>query len=157
MSGREYNPHDYPLPYVVEDIRQWPICRLTEYKADFIEEVKARVRSKLKSRYPDDQALRNELANVLYQERIRLTEKPWKADPPDERQFWNGLKSKLIKLEQLENNTSLSEDALLDEIVDRYTNEIVGEFNPGAFGLARALLPQFFGTILSAAPGKWFK
>ncbi len=157
MNKGEYKPQDYPLPQVVEDIRQWPIYKLTENKQDFIDEVKQRVREKIKSKFSGEKALRNELANVLYQERIRLTEKPWKADPPDERQFWNGLKSKLIKIEQLEDNSSLNEESLLEEIVDRYVNEIVGDFKPGAFGFARAILPQFFGRILSAAPGKWFK
>ena len=157
MSGREYNAKDYPLPYIVEDIHQWPIYKLTENKQSFIDEVKLRVNQKIKEKYIGKQELRNELANVLYQERIRLTEKPWKADPPDERQFWNGLKSKLIKLEQLESTSTLTEDSLLEEIIDRYTNEIVGDFDPKAFGFARAILPQFFGRILSAAPGKWFK
>jgi glycerol-3-phosphate O-acyltransferase len=157
MNGKEHQPQDYPLPYVEADIKQWPIYKLTENKQDFIDEVKARAREKILSKYPGEQVLREVLANVLYQERIRLTEKPWKADPPDERQFWNGLKSKLIKLEQVEDKSSLNEESLLNEIIDRYVNEIVGDFEPGAFGFARAILPQFFGTILSAAPGKWFK
>src|SRR4051812_24429781 len=126
MNGKEHQPQDYPLPYVEPDVRQWPIYKLTENKQDFVEEVKARVREKIIDKYPTEQALRNELANVLYQERIRLTEKPWKADPPDERQFWNGLKSKLIKVEQIEDKSSLNEELLLEEIINRYVNEIVG-------------------------------
>ncbi len=157
MSGREYKSTDYPLPYVVEKIADWPIARLSNDKENFVEEVKQRVLEKLKTKFKDEKSLREELAKVLYQERIRLTEKPWKADPPDERQFWNGMKSKLIKLEQLENKSSFTEAEMLDEIVDRYANEIVGQFDERAFGLARAILPQFFGRILAAAPGKWFK
>ena len=157
MSGREYKPSDYPLPYVTEDLRQWPIYKLTEHKEDFVAEVKQRVKEKLMARFNSEKALRDELAKVLYQERIRLTEKPWKADPKDERQFWNSLKSKLIQIEQIEDNSPLNEEQLLDEIIDRYANEIVGEFDPGAFSFARAILPQFFGRILAAAPGKWFK
>ncbi|HLP53356.1 MAG TPA: 1-acyl-sn-glycerol-3-phosphate acyltransferase [Chitinophagales bacterium] len=158
MSAKEYKPSDYPLPYVTEDLHQWPIYKLSEHKEDFVNEVKLRVKEKLKDRFPTEKAMREELAKVLYQERIRLTEKPWKADPKDERQFWNSIKSKLIKIEQLEDNSStMNEEQLLDEIIDRYANEIVGQFDPGAFGFARAILPQFFGRILAAAPGKWFK
>ncbi len=155
MSGREYKSTDYPLPYVIEDINQWPIKKLSDDKLSFVEEVKARTKEKLRAKYPTDKALHDELAKVLYQERIRLTEKPWKADPPDERQFWNGMKSKLIQMDQ--NPSAANAEAMLDEILDRYANEIVGDFDPKAFGLARALLPQFFGRILAAAPGKWFK
>ncbi|MFN8321084.1 MAG: 1-acyl-sn-glycerol-3-phosphate acyltransferase [Chitinophagales bacterium] len=157
MSGREYKPSDYPLPYVIEDLKQWPIYKLTEHKEDFIAEVKAKVKLKIKERFATEKALRSELAKVLYQERVRLTEKPWKADPKDEQQFWNKIKSKLIKIEQAEDNSLLNEEELLDEIIDRYANEILGEFDPGAFGMARAILPQFFGRVLSAAPGKWLK
>ena len=157
MSGREYKPADYPLPYVIENIRDWPISKLTEHKDDFTAEVKQRVATALKAKFSQPKALREELARVLYQERIRLTEKPWKADPPDEHKFWNSIKSKLIKIEQPEADSPITEGELLDEIVDRYVDEIVGQFDPRAFGFARAMLPQFFGRVLSAAPGKWFK
>ncbi len=157
MSGREYKPSEYPLPYVTEDLKQWPIYKLSEHKEAFVNEVKERVKQKLLSKFKDEKTLRQELAKVLYQERIRLTEKPWKADPKDERQFWNSIKSKLIKIEQIDDQSPINEEQLLDEILDRYANEIVGEFDPGAFSLARAILPQFFGRILAAAPGKWFK
>ncbi len=157
MSGREYKPTDYPLPYIIENVNEWPISKLTEHKEDFIAEVKKRVSESVRQKFTTSKALREELARVLYQERIRLTEKPWKADPPDERKFWNSIKSKLIKIEQPDSVSHLSEQELLDEIIDRYVNEIVGEFDARAFGFAKAILPQFFGRVLSAAPGKWFK
>lgn len=158
MSGRNYQSNDYPLPYVIEDIRQWPIYKLSEDEAAFVAEVKAHSREKLKSRFTTDKELREEIARVLYLERIRLAEKPWEADPKDEYQFWNNIKSKYLKLDQLsERPEGLSEEELLDEILDRYLNEIVGNFDVRAFGFARAILPQFFGRIFAAAPGKWFK
>ncbi len=158
MTGRNYQSHDYPLPYVIEDIHQWPIYKLSEDETAFVAEVKAESREKLKSRFATDKELREEIARVLYLERIRLAEKPWKADPKDEYQFWNGIKSKYLKLAQVNDRPEgLSEDELLDEILDRYLNEIVGNFDVRAFGFARAILPQFFGRIFAAAPGKWFK
>jgi glycerol-3-phosphate O-acyltransferase len=158
MSGKEYKPQDYPLPYVIPDINDWPISRLTEDKENFIAEVKERTKARIKSKFDSDKTLRDELTRVLYQEKIRLTEKPWKADPPDERQFWNSIKSKLIKIDTASEDTvSYTEDDVLEMIIDRYVNEIVGEFDHKAFGLAKTILPQFFGRILSAAPGKWLK
>lgn len=158
MNGRNYHANDYPLPYIIDDIRQWPIYKLSADRENFVREVKIAARTKLKQKFPTDKALREELARVLYLERIRLTEKPWKADPKDERQFWSGIKSKFIKLDHIPEKTSgFTEEALLEEIIDRYINEIVGEFDVRAFKFARAILPQFFGRILAAAPGKWFK
>ncbi|HWB62481.1 MAG TPA: 1-acyl-sn-glycerol-3-phosphate acyltransferase, partial [Chitinophagales bacterium] len=157
MEGRQYNPQDYPLPYVTPEIHQWPIYRLSQDRDAFLQEVRTRTTEKLLSRFKTPEQLRRELAKVLYQERIRLSDKPWKADPPDEKKFWSSIKSRLIKVEQAEHPDVLSENDILEEILERYTNEIVGEFDLGAFKFARALLPQFFGRILSAAPGKWFK
>ncbi len=156
MSG-QYNPHDYPLPHVIEDIHKWPIYRLAEDKDNFVDEVKKRTHYRLQHRFSKHKGTVEELAKVLYQERIRLTEKAWKADPPDEKQFWNSIKSKLVKLEQVNGTVPYTGDDVLEEIIDRYANEIVGQFDVGAFKFARAILPQFFGRVLAAAPGKWFK
>src|ERR1700709_378558 len=125
MSGREYSSKDYPLPYVIPDIHQWPIYRLSEDKDKFVDEVKHKTVERLKEKFKTERGMRDELAKVLYQERIRLTEKPWKADPPDERQFWNGVKSKLIKLDQHVGDDTATEDTMINDILDRYTNEIV--------------------------------
>jgi glycerol-3-phosphate O-acyltransferase len=158
MAGRQYSAQDYPLPYVIEDLKKWPIYQLTADKEAFLEQVKARTREKIKSKFNTNDALKAELARVLYQERIRLTEKAWKADPKDEKQFWNNIKSKFVKLDQVnEVVTEITEDQLLDEIIDRYANEIVGEFDERTFQFAEKILPQFFGRVLSAAPGKWLK
>lgn len=157
MNGRLYNVQDYPLPYVIEDIKQWPIYRLTQDREKFLAEVKAVTMQRLHTKYPTPKALHEELARVLYQERIRLTEKPWKADPPDERQFWNSVKSRLVRLDQLEGNTLVNEETILNEILDRYLNEIVGRFDVRAFSFARMFLPQLLGRVFSAAPGPWFK
>lgn len=147
------------MPYVIPDLNEWPISRLTADKEAFVAEVKQRTIARIKSKFNTPALLRDELTRVLYQEKIRLTEKPWKADPPDEKQFWNSIKSKLIQIDTTLNGEekTYSEDDVLELIVDRYVNEIVGEFDHKAFGLARAILPQFFGRILSAAPGKWLK
>lgn len=157
MSGRQYNPTDYPLPYVLPDISTWPIYQLAKDKEAFTHQVKQRTIERIKSRCKTRQELTDELARVLYQERIRLTEKPWKADPKDERQFWSGIKSRFIRLNQATGESTVTEDEILEMIVDRYVNEIVGNFDVRAFNMAKAILPQFFGRILAAAPGKWFK
>jgi glycerol-3-phosphate O-acyltransferase len=157
MIGRQYNQHDYPLPYVISDIHQWPIYKLSGDKEHFVEDVKKRAREKIQQRFYDSRSLREELARVLYQERLRLTDKPWKADPPDEKQFWSGIKSKLIKIEQANGQSPITETAIMDDILDRYADEITGQFDVNAFKFARAIVPQFFGRVLAAAPGKWFK
>jgi glycerol-3-phosphate O-acyltransferase len=157
MSYRVFTPQDYPLPYITEDISQWPIAKLTTDSEAFTAAVQKSVVDKLVKRLEHKHALKSELEKVLYQEKIRLTQTPWKADPKDERQFWNNIKSKIVRLDASHADTTITEEDILNEIVHRYTQEIVGRFDVGAFKFARNILPIFFGRVLNAAPGKWFK
>lgn len=159
MSYRVFKPQEYPLPYIEEDISKWPIARLTSDSEAFTAAVREAVINKLKRRYSSNEALKSDLEKVLYQERIRLTQFAWKADPKDERQFWNNIKSKIVQLDSVAGKDQIqtSEEDILREIVQRYTNEIVGHFDVRAFSFARNILPIFFGRVLNAAPGKWFK
>lgn len=155
METQHNTAGKFPLPYVMEDMRQWPIYKLSEDRDNFMQEVKNTSLHKLYEHFKSDTALKEELSKVLFQERIRLTEKPWKADPPDERTFWSSIKSKFIKLN--ESDTVITPQQLTEEILDRYVNEITGNFDLGSFQFARTVLPQFFGRVFNAAPGTWFK
>lgn len=159
MSYRVFSPQEYPLPYIIDDISQWPIAKLTANSDAFTAAIQQSVIEKVKARYQGNTSLKHELEKVLYQERIRLTQTPWKADPKDERQFWNNIKSKIVHLDSLTatGEVHTTEEDILNEIIDRYSNEILGHFDIRAFSFARNILPIFFGRILNAAPGKWFK
>jgi len=159
MSYRVFNPQEYPLPYIIDDVSQWPIAKLTADSEAFTAAVQKAVLDKVTHKAKNDSSLKNELEKVLYQERIRLTQTPWKADPKDERQFWNNIKSKIVHLDSVNAGEEIhtSEEDILNEIVNRYTQEIVGHFDVSAFKFAKNILPIFFGRILNAAPGKWFK
>lgn len=158
MSYKVFKPQEYPLPYIIDDVNQWPIAKLTQNEETFTAAVQQAVIEKVTKNFKTDSSLKSELEKVLYQERIRLTQTPWKADPKDERQFWNNIKSKIVRLDSVSpGELHASEEEILNEIVHRYTQEIVGHFDVGAFKFARNILPIFFGRILNAAPGKWFK
>ncbi|MFN8278041.1 MAG: 1-acyl-sn-glycerol-3-phosphate acyltransferase [Chitinophagales bacterium] len=159
MSYRIFNPQEYPLPYVIEDVNAWPIARLTVDREHFIRDVQEAVLQKFNQRYPDASVMQQELAKLLYQERIRLTQTPWKADPKDERPFWNEIKSRIVRLDQIneDGEKRKQEEEIIRDVVDRYSREILGTFEPRIFTFARKILPVFFGRILNAAPGKWFK
>ena len=159
MSYKVFKPQEYPLPNIIADVNDWPIAKLTADSEAFTAAVQQSVIERLKKRFSQDSRLKNELEKVLYQERIRLTQTPWKADPKDERQFWNNIKSKIVQLDApvTKEAKAINEEEILNEIVHRYTHEIVGHFDARAFSFARNILPIFFGRILNAAPGKWFK
>ena len=136
MSYRVFSPQEYPLPYIIEDLKEWPNTRLTEKREEFVRQVEESVYQKLKAKYPTEKELKEELSKILYQEKIRLTLTPWKADPKDERQFWNNVKSKYIQVDALNKESETTPDEITREIIYRYTNEILGKFDPKIFSFS---------------------
>ncbi len=107
-----------------------------------------------------NEGLGNELARTLYLERIRLTEKPWRADPKDEKQFWNNIKQELLNNGILSNGgtgNEQKEKELLEKIMWRYAHEIAGYFDPSTYRFAKRAVPFIFGRLLNAALAQGFK
>lgn len=93
------------------------------------------------------------VAKTVYQERIRIKEEPWRIDPPNERQFWNKIRKKLAKkgLDGNEADTRETNVQLLQRIIKRYSEEIVGTFNKKTFLFARKFLTFFFNRMFNTA------
>ncbi len=147
-------------PYIVPDVTEWPIYKMSQRRYEFIEEVIQASFDKTLKDFPTQELLLDELAKTLYQERIRLTQKPWKADAPDEKQYWSTIKSELIKItSQLEQQKEHSPEAksLLFSIISRYVNEIAGNFDPNIHDFAKVMVPFGFSRLLKTSFGKNFK
>lgn len=146
--------------YVIPDIRDWPIYKLSEDREAFMAEVvHDTVEQILRNKYKGD--LSQELARVLYAERNRIKESPWAVDPPDDDSFWKEVRKQLMKFsmdkedeeekEVLENNKEL-----VNRIVNRFTREITGSFEVSSYRLARSLLTRLFETMLGTMSFRWF-
>lgn len=103
----------------------------------------------------------DELARTLFQERVRVTQKPWKADPEDDREYWNNIKKQIIKLnsQQSLEQSADKEDAkeIVSSIISRYANEITGTFDPSIYEFAKKALPVGFSRLLKTSVGQNFK
>lgn len=141
-------------PRVIERIEDWPIYRLSKDRAEFIREIDEFTFRRLTSRHRKD--LADLIMKAMYQERIRIKEDPWKVDPPNERQFWNKISKKLIKksLDRSDQEAKEVNEELLQKIIHRYSEEIVGTFQIGTFRFAQRFLTAFFNRIFNAAVGK---
>lgn len=144
----------YPLPSVVEDLREWPIHKMNLDREAFMYRVWQFARERVLADKKSG-GLQEQLAKTLYSERIRLIETPWKVDPPDEQDFWADVKEQLIKQGRLgpeAEKNGIYED-ILDRIMMRYIREIMGNFQISSYRLARKVLPVLFDLILNAANG----
>lgn len=112
---------------------------------------------RLKKMRPSISSLIEELELTRYREKLRYKTNPWKVDPDDEVVFWNGVKSRLVDLENIgkEKKQELV-DKILRDIVSRYVQEITGNFKPSSYRLARRIIKFGFARLLNAARFKRF-
>lgn len=155
MSEKKHTSSGWLYEPQFPDITQWPIYQLTKQRDDFLKEVKERTFELIKEQTKTQQGLNEELARTYYLERIRVKTNPWAADKKDEGAFWEGIKKKLIKISpENEKDPDLNEDKILESIIDRYAEEIVGYFNPTAYNFAKEVTTFGFARLLNASEGK---
>jgi len=137
-------------PQLIEDIGDWPVSKLFEDRSNFVEQIIQSTYDRLMDQ--PTERVKNILASTIYLERIRIKEEPWKVDPPNERNFWRRVRKELVKysLDREEKEARESMGVIMHKILERYTEEIVGTFNPKTFLFSRWFLTGFFNRLLNA-------
>lgn len=139
--------------HVIPEIEDWPIYRLHQDRRNFIREIDAFTIRKFTG-YGATK-LADILAKTIYLERIRIKEEPWKVDPPKERQFWRKIRRKLaVSMDNSKEEVRQTSEEILQQIVHRYSEEIVGTFRIQTFLFARKFLTLFFTRLLNTAAGR---
>ena len=64
-----------PLKPVIQDINQWPLTKTTSEQKEFKAQVRTRTLNALKRNFQDSSEFYELLKNVIYLEKIRLTQK----------------------------------------------------------------------------------
>lgn len=141
-------------PRIIERIEDWPIYQLSKDRAKFVREIDEHTFKRISEQHRKD--LADVLVKTIYQERIRIKESPWKVDPPNERSFWNRISKKLIKksLDRDDSQARAVNEEILQKIIHRYSEEIVGTFQISTFRFAQRFLTAFFNRIFNAAVGR---
>lgn len=139
-------------PHVISDIEDWPIYQLSEDRRRFVREIDEFTLERLKRQYTNTQ-LADIIARTIYLERIRIKEEPWKVDPPNERQFWRKIRKRLVveSLDRDELEAAKINEEILQQIIHRYSEEIVGTFRISFFLFARRFLTFFFNRLLNTS------
>ena len=141
-------------PRVIERIEDWPTYRLSKDRAEFLREIDEHTFRRIVSKHKKD--LADVLVKAIYQERIRIKEDPWKVDPPNDRSFWNRISKRLIKksLDRDSPEAQKESEQILQKIIHRYSEVIVGTFQISTFRFAQRFLTAFFNRIFNAAVGR---
>ncbi len=145
------------FPPVVPDIREWPIYKMAKDREKLIDVVVKRTEDELFEHLSKGNGLLRNIADIYYQERVRLQENPWKVDPKDDPAFWKRVRNKLQRLAQPGHEDPEAVRALLHEIVERYTREVAGDFKEGTYNFARKFINFGFSRVFNAAQQGLFR
>ena len=131
--------------------KTWPIVKLAINKKKFLNDVsESSIKNILKKL--SNKNLFEELETTVYKEKLRIKKNPWRADPPDEEDFWKKIQSELINFEQIPSDLKIEkEKEILEKIVTRYANEISSNFKSTHYKFARRLIVTFFARLLNTA------
>ena len=141
---------------VIPRIEDWPIFRLSEDRKNFVQEIDDFTFQRIVSTHSPSE-IKEIIAQTIYNERLRMKEDPWKVDPPTDPQLWKQISRDLVR-KGIDNkdidSSKESNEAILKQIIHRYSTEIVGTFKISTFQFARRFLTAFFGRLLNAASAK---
>ncbi|MCX2743600.1 1-acyl-sn-glycerol-3-phosphate acyltransferase [Mangrovivirga sp. M17] len=132
--------------------RKWPVVQLSKNSKQFIEEVIDDTFDRIKEVKSTREELIEELETTLYREKLRVKRNPWKVDPPDDAEFWAGLRSELASITGNPDDPAIDDklDELLKTIISRYANEILSKFKPSSYRFARSFVKTGFTRLLNA-------
>lgn len=135
-------------------IEKWPVAVVSRERAEFIKELNAFVLNRILESYGEN--LHELISKTVFMENQRIKASPWKVDPADEKMYWSNISSELDAALLREDRNEV-ELALLKRIINRYSEEIVGTFDPKIFRFSRIFLTSFFKRIFNRyfSPGKW--
>lgn len=140
-------------PHIIPQIEDWPIYLLHDDRKKFVDEIDSFTVERLNTLY--DKNVGELIAKTIYKELIRIKEEPWKVDPPKEKQYWKKIQSKLVdSLDSTESTTDQRNQEILNKIVNRYSEEIVGTFRTKTFLFARKFSTLLFTRLLNTAAAR---
>lgn len=143
------------FPQIWENLEDWPIYKLSEDRANFINEIDHLTGESIHNTYKEN--LQAVLTQTAYLELIRIKEEPWKVDPKNDKAYWKRVQKTVAKYSGMEEGAKKKKyREILDSIVNRYSEEIVSTFRIPTYKFVRKFLTAFFGRLLNTAAARNF-
>ena len=141
---------------IIPKVKEWPIVQLARNRKAFIQEVTNESFETLKN-MGRGKSLREELEMTVYREKLRIKNNPWRVDPVDDQTYWQTIQTRLLDSQNLPaNEAKVEEEEILKEILNRYCNEIAGNFKKSSFKLTKGIVVFGFARLLNATRVKGF-
>ena len=139
-------------PHIIPEVEKWPINQMYQSRGVLVNDMIDYTLRKL-THGKSDEELATITASTVYNEKIRTKTNPWKVDPPNEIQYWKKLEKEVETIADKENRSELY-TAVLRKIINRYAEEIAGNFNPQTYKFARKALTFLFKRLYNQGKEK---
>lgn len=136
--------------HIIPKLEDWPIAVFHSDRQRVVKKLTTETVNALKN----DPELVNYLNQTVYGEKLRTKSSPLKVDPPKEYGYWKKIESDLSEAVRDEIDSSEVHLELLNKIVRRYAEEIVGDFRPKTFKFVRKATTAMFKLLLNPFKGK---
>ncbi|PGH39580.1 MAG: acyltransferase [Candidatus Nephrothrix sp. EaCA] len=134
---------------ILDGIADWPVYQLSKNRKEFLDEVSQKAIERIVEMRPVAKDLFGELESTILREQNRVKRNLWRADPPDDKQFWGKLRDELTS-SSADGNPE-AQRAILTQIITRYTAQIAGHFKPSSYRFARRVIKFWFSRLLNGA------
>ncbi|UXP32518.1 1-acyl-sn-glycerol-3-phosphate acyltransferase [Reichenbachiella agarivorans] len=142
---------------ILKNANTWPVMQMAKKRKEFVQLVVEESYDNLLN-LKRGKSLKEELEMTIFREKQRVKTNPWKVDPVDDYSFWEKMSEDLAQVENLkEADKDIALKNIMVKIVERYSNEIAGHFNPSHYNVTRTLVTIGFGRLLNAVrvKGPW--
>lgn len=135
------------FPHIIKDLKRWPISRFYGNRERVVRKLADHTFQRIRT--TQQKELPAMLSETIYAEKLRSKSTPLKVDPPNEYAYWKKLESDLSSGLREDKDTARIHDELLQKMINRYAEEIVGDFNIKTFNFAKKVLILLFKILFS--------
>lgn len=130
-------------PPILSSPKDWPVVQLNKAQKAFLQAVTEEAVATLLAAHAEEGALRAMLVKTAELELARAQKKAWKIDPADEVVFWRHWVATLPEQQPA------ALPAMLQEIIQRYVQEMAGKFRLAHYQVARRAVAHTLARLLS--------
>jgi glycerol-3-phosphate O-acyltransferase len=137
--------------HILPKLEDWPISKFAKGRSEFIAELNELVIKRISEN--GKRSLDEVIAKTIYLESQRIKSNPWKVDPSNEDVYWKSINNDLQEALKLADKDEALKK-ICARIINRYNEEIVGNFNVKTFYFARKLLTFLFRIVYNKFSAK---
>lgn len=133
------------IDHIIPNVEDWPIATFHRERESIVNKLVSATMGALLA----DPDLPNYLNQTVYNEKLRCKSDPLKVDPPNEYSYWRKIETDLSKAGVEGADTAQIHEDILQKIVTRYAEEILGDFKPKTFKFVRKLTTWVIKLLLN--------